>query len=308
VKAREFQIDCIKPGGRLDRVLADHLSDISRSRIQKLIRMGYASVDGIVITKTGYALEGGEQLCLYIPAPTPTRLTPEVIPLDIVYEDDDCLLVNKSAGMVVHPSVGHTEGTLVHAILGYAPDLRGIGEEIRPGVVHRLDKDTSGLILFAKHDSAHQWFQTQFKDRKVKKTYFAITDGQPPTPSGRIEAGIGRDPKHRQKMAVLPAGKSREAVTHYRELERFQQHSLLEVKPVTGRTHQIRVHLAFIEAPVLGDKVYGRRRVSLAVQRQMLHAGGLEIMLPASPTSREFHAPLPHDFEETLNQLRGVRG
>jgi 23S rRNA pseudouridine1911/1915/1917 synthase len=167
-----------------------------------------------------------------------------------------------------------------------------------------LDKDTSGLIIFAKHDEAHQWLQSQFKDRKVEKTYYAITDGHPPTPSGRIEAGIGRDPKNRQRMAVLPEGKSREAVTHYLELERYPEHALLELKPITGRTHQIRVHLAFIKAPILGDKVYGRRRVSLPVHRQMLHAGRLRITLPRHSTASEFNAPLPDDFQDALVQLR----
>lgn len=301
---RDIYLEATEPGGRLDRVLADYLPDVSRSRIQRLIRQGLATVDGIVISKTGFQLEGGEQVTLFIPAPEHSLLIPEVLPLDIIYEDEHCLLINKEADMVVHPSAGHTEGTLVHAILGYAPDLKGIGEEKRPGVVHRLDKDTSGLIIFAKHDQAHQWLQTQFKDRKVEKTYFAITDGHPPTPSGRIEAGIGRDPKNRQRMAVMPEGKSREAVTLYHELERFTEHTMLELKPITGRTHQIRVHLAFIQAPVLGDKVYGKRKVSIPVPRQMLHAGRLRITLPGQSTASEFNAPLPIDFEDVLVRLR----
>jgi 23S rRNA pseudouridine1911/1915/1917 synthase len=304
VSGREIQLDVAKPGGRLDRVLADCLSDVSRSRIQKLIRQGRATVDGIVISKTGFPLEGGEQITLFIPAPEPSALIPEDIPLDIIYEDEHCLLINKIPGMVVHPSAGHNQGTLVHAILGYAPDLKGIGEEKRPGVVHRLDKDTSGLIIFAKHDQAHQWLQLQFKDRKVGKTYFAITEGRPPTPNGQIEAGIGRDPKNRQRMTVLPEGKSREAVTLYHELERFEAHTFLELSPITGRTHQIRVHLAFIGTPVLGDKVYGKRKISFSVPRQMLHAGGLRITLPSDRKVSEFEAPLPTDFQETLAQLR----
>jgi 23S rRNA pseudouridine1911/1915/1917 synthase len=305
VTEQDFQIEVALPGGRLDRVLADYLSDVSRSRIQKLIRKGLATVNGTVITKTGFPLVGGEQITLSIPPPAPSALIPENIPLDILYEDGDCLLINKSADMVVHPSAGHNQGTLVHAILGYAPDLNGIGEERRPGVVHRLDKDTSGLIIFAKHDKAHQWLQKQFKDRKVEKTYLAITDGQPPTPTGQIEAGIGRDPKDRQRMAVLPAGKSREAMTIYRELERFEQHTLLELHPITGRTHQIRVHLAFIGAPVLGDRVYGKRKISLPTPRQMLHAARLRIRLPGKRRASEFTAPLPSDFQEILFQLRG---
>jgi 23S rRNA pseudouridine1911/1915/1917 synthase len=305
VTGKDIQFEIESPGGRLDRVLADRISDISRSRIQRLIRQGMAVVDGIIITKTGFALEGGEQVTLFVPAPEPSSLIPETIPLDILYEDDDCLVINKMAGMVVHPSAGHTQGTMVHAILGYAPDLKGIGEEKRPGVVHRLDKDTSGLIIFAKHDLAHQWLQTQFKERQVEKTYSAITDGHPPTPNGRIEAGIGRDPQKRQRMAVLPDNQSRRAVTLYQEVERFQAHALLELKPITGRTHQIRVHLAFIGSPILGDKVYGKRRASLSAPRQMLHAGRLGIVLPGKRKMREFVAPLPPDFEEMLTRLRG---
>ncbi len=300
---REISLEVTAPGGRLDRFLADRIPDVTRSRIQKLIRKGLASVDGLVVTKTGHALEGGEIVDLYIPAPSPSSLTPENIPLDVIYENPDCLIINKPPAMVVHPSVGHPQGTLVHAVLGYAPDLKGIGEEKRPGVVHRLDKDTSGLIIFAKHDRAHQWLQKQFKDRKVEKTYLAITDGLPPTPSGRIEANIGRDSKHRQRMAVLPAGKGREAVTIYQQLHRYPAHSFMELRPITGRTHQIRVHLAFIGAPVLGDRVYGKRKVSVPVDRQMLHAARLALTLPGRRKVTEFEAPLPDDFQHILTHL-----
>lgn len=301
---REARFEVKAPGGRLDRVLADGIPDVTRSRIQKLISQGLASVDGNVITKSGHALDGGELIILRIPAPIASALIPENVPLDVIYEDADCLILNKPANMVVHPSVGHDQGTLVHAVLGYAPDLTGIGEEKRPGVVHRLDKDTSGLIIFSKNDQAHQWLQRQFKDRKVEKTYLAITDGQPPTPTGRIEAGIGRDPKQRQRMAAMPQGKSRKAITIYHEIERFSQHSLLELRPITGRTHQIRVHLAFIGAPVLGDRVYGKRKVSIPVERQMLHASRLVLPLLGKRKASEFIAPLPEDFQSILGQLR----
>jgi 23S rRNA pseudouridine1911/1915/1917 synthase len=301
---REIQFEVAAPGGRLDRILADRIQDVTRSRVQKLIARGLASVDGIRVTKSGFALEGGEIVTLRIPPPTTSELVPEKIPLDIIFEDGDCLIINKPANMVVHPSAGHNEGTLVHAVLGYASDLKGIGEEKRPGVVHRLDKDTSGLIIFAKHDQAHQWLQRQFKERKVEKTYLAITDGLAPTPNGRIEVGIGRDPKHRQRMAAMPDGKSRKAVTIYREVERFDQHSLMEVQPITGRTHQIRVHLAFVGAPVLGDRVYGKRKVSIPVERQMLHAQRLVLPLLGKRKPSEFSAPLPEDFQSILAQLR----
>lgn len=301
---REVRIEVKAPGGRLDRILANGIPDVTRSRIQKLISQGLASVNGDVITKSGHHLDGGELIALHIPPARASTLTPENIPLDIIYEDGDCLIINKPVNIVVHPSVGHDQGTLVHAVLGYAPDLTGIGEEKRPGVVHRLDKDTSGLIIFSKNDQAHQWLQRQFKERKVEKTYMAITDGHPPTPTGRIEAGIGRDPKQRQRMAALPQGKSRKAITIYHEIERFPEHALLELRPITGRTHQIRVHLAFIGAPVLGDKVYGRRKVSIPVERQMLHAARLVLPLRGEQNTSEFSAPLPEDFQQVLGQLR----
>jgi 23S rRNA pseudouridine1911/1915/1917 synthase len=304
VSEREVHFEVQQPGGRLDRILADFLPDISRSRVQKWIRQGLASVDDIVITKTGFALEGGEWISMTIPVPKRSDLVPEKIPLDIIYEDGDCLILNKPPDMVVHPSAGHSSGTLVHAVLGHDPDLIGIGDERRPGVVHRLDKDTSGLILFAKHDQAHQWLQEQFKEREVEKTYLAITDGVPPTPDGRIDAWIGRDPNHRQRMSVLPEGKGRWAETIYHQVEQFEEHAYLELKPTTGRTHQIRVHLAFLGVPVLGDRVYGRRKVTIPVKRQMLHASKLVIRLPGQQGPSEFSASLPADFRDVLNKLR----
>jgi 23S rRNA pseudouridine1911/1915/1917 synthase len=292
-------------GGRLDHVLVDELGDLSRSRIQRLIRQGHVRVDGQAIQKTGFKLEGGEQVEIRIPPPAPSTLVPEPLPLDIIYEDSNLLVVNKAPGMVVHPSAGHESGTMVHAVLAHAPDLRGVGEVRRPGVVHRLDKDTSGIILFAKDDATHQYLQRQFKDRTVKKTYLALVDGQPPTPTGRIEAAIGRDERNRKKMAVVPNDKGRPATTLYKTLEQFSGHALLEVHPLTGRTHQIRVHLAFIGCPVSGDRIYGRRKVSLPVKRQMLHASQLQIMLPGETETRVFHAPLADDFEHILSYLRG---
>ena len=205
--------------------------------------------------------------------------------------------------MVVHPSAGHETGTLVHAALAYSPDMEGVGGEVRPGVVHRLDKDTSGLILLAKNDAAHHELQQQFKDRSVEKVYLALVDGQPPTSSGRIEAHIGRDPRHRKRMAVVHSRKGREAITIYNTIESFSEHSLLEVHPKTGRTHQIRVHLAYIKCPVVGDREYGRKRPTLPIKRQFLHAGRLTIRLPGEATSRGFEAPLPPDLEAVLDYL-----
>jgi 23S rRNA pseudouridine1911/1915/1917 synthase len=213
-------------------------------------------------------------------------------------------VVNKPAGMVVHPAAGHASGTLVHAALAHAPTMEGVGGERRPGVVHRLDKDTSGLILLAKNDAAHHRLQEQFHSRSVVKTYLALVDGRPPTPRGRIEAPIGRDPAHRQRMAVLPPGKGRQAVSEYGTVEAFPEHTLLEVHPLTGRTHQIRLHLAFIGCPVVGDKIYGRRHSSLPLKRQFLHAARLEITLPGEERPRHFEAPLPDELKHILNFLR----
>jgi 23S rRNA pseudouridine1911/1915/1917 synthase len=239
-----------------------------------------------------------------IPAPVPSTLKPEVIPLDVIFENKDIMLINKPAGMVVHPSAGHSSGTLVHAALAHAPDIMGVGGEKRPGVVHRLDKDTSGLILLAKNDSAHNDLQTQFKKREVGKVYLALVDGQPPSSAGRIEASIGRDPGHRKKMKVLSQGKGREAISIFHTLESFPQHTLLEVKPKTGRTHQIRVHLAFLGCPIVGDRDYGQRKPTLPVERMFLHAVTLTFTLPGDNQARTFEAPLPSELETVLGQLR----
>lgn len=300
---RQVRFEVPLPGGRLDLALVVYVPDLSRTRIQRLIRSGLVKIDGLIITKPGFRLNGGEVVEILIPAPTPSTLQAEKIPIDIVFETEDLLLVNKPAGMVVHPSVGHDTGTLVHAALAHSPEMEGVGGEIRPGVVHRLDKDTSGLIILAKNDAAHHELQQQFKDRSVEKVYLALVDGQPPTPSGRIEAYIGRDPRYRKRMAVVPSGKGREAITIYHTKESFSEHSLLEVHPKTGRTHQIRVHLAYIQCPVVGDREYGRKRPTLPIERQFLHAASLTIRLPGESTSRRFEAPLPSDLEAVLDDL-----
>jgi 23S rRNA pseudouridine1911/1915/1917 synthase len=249
-------------------------------------------------------IETGATIEVRIPPPVPSGLIAESIPLDIVFENDDLIVVNKPAGMVVHPAAGHDSGTLVHAVLGYEPDLEGIGGEERPGVVHRLDKDTSGLIVLAKNERAHLWLQDQFRLRKVEKTYLALVDGKPPTPSGRVEAAIGRDPVHRKKMAILPEGKGREAVSEFRTLETFKNHTLLEFHPHTGRTHQIRLHCAFLGCPVVADLIYGRKRATLDLGRHFLHAAKLKIILPNEKTARTFESPLPRDLEAALFEAR----
>lgn len=289
---------------RLDVFLTACLPEFSRSRIQGLIKNGFVKVEAETVMKTGRDLGGGEQIEIRIPPPVPSGLVAEDIPLDIVFENEDLVVVNKPAGMVVHPSPGHDSGTLVHAALGYIPELEGIGGEERPGIVHRLDKDTSGLIVIAKNERAHRWLQEQFKSRKVEKIYLALVDGKPPTPAGRVEAPIGRNTTHRKLMAVVPLDKGREAVSEYRTLENFPAHTLLEVHPLTGRTHQIRVHMAFLGCPVAADMVYGKRKPTVDLDRHFLHAHKLKIVLPGEKQARIFESSLPHELQFVLEHLR----
>ncbi len=294
-------------GERLDIFLAARLPEFSRSRLQGLIKDGFVTLDGTLVTKASRILEAGAGIELRIPPPQPSRLVGEHIPLDILFENEDLIVIDKPAGMVVHPSPGHDSGTLVHAVLAHAPNIEGIGGEERPGVVHRLDKDTSGLILLAKNERAHRWLQDQFRLREVEKIYLALVDGAPPTPTGRVEAPVGRDPAHRKKMAVLPPGKGREAVSEYRTLESFKAHTLLEVHPLTGRTHQIRLHAAFLGCPIVGDKVYGRKKPTIELDRHFLHAHKLEIALPGGKEQRVFEAPLPEELDIVLRLLRNEK-
>ena len=289
---------------RLDKFLVTCLPDLSRSRIQGLIRDGFVKVDGIPVVKSGQMAEKGQLIELRLPPAVPTDLVPESIPLDIVFENDDLMVVNKPAGMVVHPAAGHSSGTLVHAALAHAPEMEGINGEERPGVVHRLDKDTSGLILLAKNDRAQRWLQDQFRLRKVDKIYMALVDGHPPTPQGRVEAPVGRDPSHRKQMAVVPLARGREAVTEYFTKESFLHHTLVEAHPFTGRTHQIRLHMAFLGCPIVGDRLYGHKHLTLAIDRQFLHAARLTIVLPGEKKPRTFEAPLPADLTQVLDLLR----
>ena len=289
---------------RLDHFLVGKLPEYSRARLQHMIKDGYVSVDGVPAKKTGQKLAQGQSIHVMIPPVVPVDLVAEDIPLDIIFESEDVMVVNKPAGMVVHPAAGHGTGTLVHAVLGYAPDIEGIGGEERPGVVHRLDKDTSGLILLAKNDWAHRWLQDQFRNRIVHKRYLALVDGRPATPRGRVDAPIGRDSSHRKRMAVLPVGRGREAISEYLTLESFEAHTLLEIHPLTGRTHQIRLHCAFLGCPIVGDKVYGRRKPSLPLDRHFLHANKIKIVLPGESQAQDFEAPLPEDLESILRQLR----
>jgi len=291
---------------RLDKFLVARLSEFSRTRLQGLIKDGLVTVDGIPVHKAGQMLDRPCIVQVRIPPAEPGKLAPEAIPLDIVFENDDLLVVNKPAGMVVHPAAGHASGTLANAALGHAPEMEGIGGQQRPGVVHRLDKDTSGLILMAKNDRAHVWLQDQFRQRSVIKIYLALVDGHPPTPVGRIEAPIGRDTKQRKLMAIVALQKGREAISEYRTLETFPNQTLLEVHPITGRTHQIRLHLAFVGCPVAGDTVYGRQHSTIPIKRHFLHAARLTIRLPGEKEPRTFESPLPEELKSVLEGLRRV--
>ncbi|MBL8076668.1 MAG: RluA family pseudouridine synthase [Anaerolineales bacterium] len=289
---------------RLDKFLVACLPEFSRARLQGLIENGYVLVDAVPARKSGQSIESGANIEVRVPPAAPSTLVGEDIPLDIIFENDDLIVVNKPAGMVVHPAAGHDSGTLVHAVLGYDPDLEGIGGEERPGLVHRLDKETSGLIVLAKNERAHRWLQDQFRLRKVEKTYLALVDGKPPTPTGRVEAPIGRDTSHRKKMAVVSPGKGREAVSEYKTLETFKNHTLLEFHPHTGRTHQIRLHCSFLGCPIVGDGVYGKRNFTVDINRHFLHAFRLKITLPNEAQPRTFEAALPDELTTVLEDIR----
>jgi 23S rRNA pseudouridine1911/1915/1917 synthase len=299
---RTLELHVEQDGLRIDRYVAQQVPDLSRSFIQKLLDDGRVTVAGQV-PKASYKVEAGDAIVIRVPPPEPTVVRAEDIPLQIVYEDADIVVVDKPAGMVVHPAFGHHSGTLVNALLAHCPDLAGIGGVARPGIVHRLDKDTSGLIIVAKRDAAHRNLQEQFKQRLVHKTYLALTEGVLPAAHGVIDAPIGRDPRYRQRMAVLARG-GREARTEYRVQEYFAEHTLVAAEPVTGRTHQIRIHFAFIDHPLVGDRVYGLRKQRLPLERQFLHAARIAFTLPSSGQPVEFTSTLPEDLETLLETLR----
>lgn len=293
-------------GERLDKALVEFLPDLSRAQIQRLIEGGQVLINGQLPAKAGVRLEGGETAVVAVPAPVPSTLIAEAIPLQVVYEDADMLVLDKPAGLVVHPAAGHASGTLVNALLAHVKDFGGVGGSLRPGIVHRLDKDTSGLIVVAKHDAAQRALQAQFKLRKVEKQYVALVVGRPPTPSGRVEAAIGRDPRHRQRMAVVTNSelRSRMAVSEYRTREALRGYTLVDVKPETGRTHQVRVHMAFLGCPLAGDLLYGVSGGRYKLARHFLHAAVLTLKLPSGKT-QTFVAPLPAELEGCLAALRG---
>ncbi len=287
-------------GQRLDAWLAGQRPELSRSHIQRLIEQGRATLNGRA-AKASARLEGGEEVDLVLPETAPVALAAEPIPLAVVYEDDDLLVIDKPAGLVVHPAPGHPSGTLVNALLARWRTFKGLKGDLRPGIVHRLDKDTSGLLMVAKTDAAMLKLTGQIKDRRVKKEYLALVEGRLEPRQGRVEAPVGRHPSQRQQMAVVRGG--RNATSHYTVEAYFRDFSLVRVKPVTGRTHQIRVHLAFTGHPVAGDTLYGRSRVP-GLPRQFLHATRLGFHQPTSGEWLELESPLPADlagFLETLS-------
>jgi 23S rRNA pseudouridine1911/1915/1917 synthase len=289
--------------GRVDRFVAD-MSGLSRSYVQKLITEGHVTVAGVPI-KANQAIFRGEIVELEIPDPRPLDLTPEPIPLSVVYEDGDLLIVDKAAGLVVHPAPGHPGGTLVNALLARDTEYGGIAGVQRPGIVHRLDRDTSGLLMVAKNDRAQASLMAQLKARGIKKTYLGLVQGAVVATSGRVEAPIGRDPHHRTRMAVVPAGRA--AVTGYRVRERLPGWTLLDLDLITGRTHQIRVHLAAIDHPLAGDPVYGTgtsRRGPVGLNRLFLHSWRIELQSPDDGHIIRATAPLPAELEAVLEGLR----
>ncbi|MBI4328419.1 MAG: RluA family pseudouridine synthase [Chloroflexi bacterium] len=301
VQTHSFVVSPDEIGQRLDRALVARCPDLSRSAVQRRVLAGDVTVNGVPTTKAGRRLEAGELVRLLIPPPVPFPLQPENIPLKVLYQDADLLAVEKPAGMAVHPAPGHATGTLVNALLASVTDLSGIGGELRPGIVHRLDKETSGLLLVAKNDVAHRELARQLKEREMEKTYLALAHGQVSPPRGIIDAPIGRDPRNRKRMAVV-AGQ-RPARTEYRLLVLLQGFSLLEVHPVTGRTHQIRVHLAALGHSLAGDPVYARAQPPDGLERLFLHAHRLAFHHPRTKERIGLVSPLPSELSAVLRSL-----
>jgi 23S rRNA pseudouridine1911/1915/1917 synthase len=295
---REFELMADASGVRLDKFVGEKCPELSRTHAQELIDQGLITVNSKP-AKPSLKLNIGDKIKISIPPEPPATLEAENIPLKIIYEDADLLVIDKPAGLAVHPAPGHPTHTLANAVLNYLPGLAADADSLRPGIVHRLDKDTSGLIVVAKNRVAQANLSDQFKSRTVSKSYLVLVKGKLTPEKGIIEADIGRDPRHRQKMAVVSGG--REARTNYKVIRYYGNHSLLEIKPETGRTHQIRVHLAAIGYPVVGDATYGITSPHLS--RQFLHAARISFSLPSTGQRVEFESPLPEDLQKALNKI-----
>jgi 23S rRNA pseudouridine1911/1915/1917 synthase len=296
-----LQVGAAEGGQRLDVYIAGAADRISRSQAQKLLAEGRVTVNGSP-ARPSYKVNAGDRIAVAIPDPEPLTLAAEDIPLAVIYEDSDIIVIDKPRGMVVHPAAGNYTGTLVNALLRHCTDLSGINGTLRPGIVHRLDKDTTGLLVVAKNDLAHSGLTEQIKRRTVKKLYFALVTGNLRENTGLIDAPIGRSRADRKRMAVVEGG--RRAVTRFRVIERFGRYTLVEAQLETGRTHQIRVHFAYIGHPVIGDPVYGTRRQPFSLVGQALHAHTLGFVHPRTGESLEFSAPLPADLAALLASLR----
>ncbi len=294
----------VKDGGeRLDVFLTESIDGMTRSRIQKLISDNNITVNGLFV-KANCKLKPGDIVEVTVPAPKETELAAEEIPLDIVYEDESMLVVNKPQGMVVHPAAGNLSGTLVNALMAHCGDnLSGINGEIRPGILHRIDKDTSGLLLVAKNDKAHLGLSEQIKEHSLTREYLCIVHGNIKDDSGTIDAPIGRDPKDRKKMTITDKN-SRNAVTHFFVLERFQKYTFIKCRLETGRTHQIRVHMSKNGHPIVGDGVYGRKKEEFKLNGQLLHAWKVGFVHPETGEYMEFERDVPEYFEQVLATLR----
>jgi 23S rRNA pseudouridine1911/1915/1917 synthase len=285
---------------RIDKFLSTEQEDWSRSQIQQWIREDRVHVNGQPV-KANYKLQPNDQIVLEVPPPKELNIQAEPIPLDIVFEDSHVIVINKPRGLVVHPAPGNYSGTLVNALLAHCTDLSGINGVLRPGIVHRIDKDTSGLIMVAKHDRAHLSLAAQLKEHTVLRKYVALVHGHIAHEKGTIDAPIGRDPKNRQQMSVVENGKK--AITHFRVLERFQQYTFIELQLETGRTHQIRVHMSYIGHPLAGDPKYGPKK-TLDLDGQALHAQLLGFRHPVTDEQLIFEAPIPEEIERELERLR----
>ncbi|WP_435874005.1 RluA family pseudouridine synthase [Paenibacillus vandeheii] len=286
---------------RIDKYITESMDNVSRSQVQLWIGDGFVTVNGAKV-KANAKLSEGDQIELLIPEPTTVEIIAEDIPLEVVYEDSDLIVINKQRGLVVHPAPGHTSGTLVNALMYHCKDLSGINGELRPGIVHRIDKDTSGLIMAAKNDRAHASLAAQLKEHSVNRRYIALVHGHLSHDQGTIDAPIGRDTNDR-KMYTVTERNSKHAVTHFTVTERINDYTLLELKLETGRTHQIRVHMKFIGHPLVGDPTYGRNK-GIKMQGQALHAAILGFVHPTTGEYLEFTAPLPQDMEDVLASLR----
>ena len=287
---------------RLDAFLASSLDGLTRSQATRLIESGEVAVNGRAVSKS-YKLAGGEDIAVTLPEPEPVEAVPQDIPLDVVYEDADVIVVNKPSGMVVHPAPGHPDGTLVNALLYHcAGTLSGIGGALRPGIVHRIDRDTSGLIIAAKNDAAHQYLSAQLADHTLARTYECIVVGSLREDRGTVDAPIARHPADRKRMAVVAGG--REAVTHWEVIARYPGYTHVRCRLETGRTHQIRVHMAYIGHPILGDTVYGAKKEVPGLTGQCLHAVGLRFLHPRTHEVVELFCPLPEEFTRMLQKIR----